>query len=82
MRRRVYCGAFGWIDTRVREADLAVAIRTFTVHGTGDDGCTRLGVGGGVVADSVPAAEWDETCLKAARLLEAAGAGSPALVRA
>lgn len=82
VRRGVYCGAFGWIDTRVREADLAVAIRTFTVHGTGDDGCTRLGVGGGVVADSVPAAEWDETCLKAARLLEAAGAGSPALVRA
>jgi para-aminobenzoate synthetase component 1 len=82
VRRGVYCGAFGWIDTRVNDADLAVAIRTFTVHGAGDDGCTRLGVGGGIVADSVPAAEWDETCLKAARLLDAAGAGARALVGA
>lgn len=82
VRRGVYCGAFGWIDTRAQEADLAVAIRTFTVHGAGDDGCTRLGVGGGIVADSQPAAEWDETCLKAARLLDAAGAGTPALVGA
>ena len=80
VRRGVYCGAFGWIDTRVQEADLAVAIRTFTVHGAGDDGCTRLGVGGGIVADSHPAGEWDETCLKAARLLAAAGAPAPALV--
>jgi para-aminobenzoate synthetase component 1 len=82
VRRGVYCGAFGWIDTREQQADLAVAIRTFTVHGRGDDGCTRLGVGGGIVADSEPAAEWDETCLKAARLLAAAGAGAPALVGA
>ncbi|MFN8028187.1 MAG: chorismate-binding protein [Acidimicrobiia bacterium] len=52
------------------------------MHGRGDDGCTRLGVGGGIVADSQPAAEWDETCLKAARLLEAAGTGAPALVGA
>jgi para-aminobenzoate synthetase component 1 len=82
VRRGMYCGAFGWIDTRARQADLAVAIRTFTVHGEGDDGCTRLGVGAGIVADSQPAAEWDETRLKAARLLAAAGAGTPALVGA
>jgi para-aminobenzoate synthetase component 1 len=80
VRRGVYCGAFGWIDSREQQADLAVAIRTFTVHGRGDDGCTRLGVGGGIVADSDPMAEWDETGLKAARLL--AGAGAPALVGA
>jgi para-aminobenzoate synthetase component 1 len=82
VRRGVYCGAFGWIDTRADDADLAVAIRTFTVHGNGDDGVTRLGVGGGVVADSDPRGEWDETCLKARRLLAAADAGAPALVRA
>ncbi len=82
VRRGVYCGAFGWLDTRTDDADLAVAIRTFTVHGTGDDGVTRLGVGGGVVADSDPRGEWDETCLKARRLLAAADAGKPALVRA
>jgi para-aminobenzoate synthetase component 1 len=82
VRRGVYCGAFGWIDTHVGAADLAVAIRTFTIHGTGDDGVTRLGVGGGVVADSDPRGEWEETCLKARRLLAAAGVGTPALVGA
>jgi len=85
VRRGVYCGAFGWIDTRADdparvEADLAVAIRTFTILGRGTSGCTHFGVGGGIVADSRPDAEWDETELKAARLLELAGAGAGALV--
>lgn len=70
VRRGVYCGATGWIDTERGEGDLAVAIRTFTIA----DGATTLGVGGGIVADSDPAAEWRETELKAARLLAAAGA--------
>jgi para-aminobenzoate synthetase component 1 len=69
VRRGVYCGAVGWIDTEHDEADLAVAIRTFTIAG----GQTSLGVGGGIVADSDPAAEWAETELKAARLLSALG---------
>src|SRR5207302_11452600 len=83
VRRGVYCGALGWIDTsagRARvEADLAVAIRTFTVLGTGDAGRTHFGVGGGIVADSRPDAEWQETELKASRLLRVAGADAPAL---
>jgi para-aminobenzoate synthetase component 1 len=70
VRRGVYCGGFGWIDTERDAADLAVAIRTFTVLPER----AELGVGAGIVADSVPAAEWDETELKAARLLRAAGA--------
>jgi para-aminobenzoate synthetase component 1 len=79
VRRGVYCGAFGWIDTRLVErghveADLAVAIRTFTILGEpGDDGaCTQLGVGGGIVADSAQEAEWLETELKASRLVHLA----------
>jgi para-aminobenzoate synthetase component 1 len=80
VRRGVYCGAVGWIDTATGDADLAVAIRTFTVLGTGDTGCTHFGVGGGIVADSRPDAEWDETELKASRLLRVAGAAVPALV--
>jgi para-aminobenzoate synthetase component 1 len=73
VRRGVYCGAVGWIDTAHNEGDLAVAIRTFTVaHGR-----TTLGVGGGIVADSDPEREWDETCLKARRLLRATGATEP-----
>jgi para-aminobenzoate synthetase component 1 len=85
VRRGVYCGGFGWIDTTTGdratvEAELAVAIRTFTVLGHDEHGCTQLGVGGGIVADSQPRAEWDETTLKASRLLRLAGADSAALV--
>jgi para-aminobenzoate synthetase component 1 len=81
VRRGVYCGAFGWIDTRADDpgrvtADFAVAIRTFTILRDR----THFGVGGGIVADSRPDAEWDETELKAARLLELAGADAAALV--
>jgi len=74
--RGVYCGATGWIDTELHAGDLAVAIRTFTVAG----GRTTLGVGGGIVADSDPAREWDETCLKARRLLARTGASDAAPV--
>jgi para-aminobenzoate synthetase component 1 len=70
VRRGVYCGAFGWIDTAAARADLAVAIRTFTLF----PDRSELAVGAGVVADSSPAAEWDETELKAARLLSVADA--------
>ena len=73
VRRGVYCGAVGWIDTERNAADLNVAIRTFTIAG----GITSLGVGSGIVADSDPGAEWEETKLKAARLLAAAGTGIP-----
>ena len=48
VRRGVYCGAVGWIDADRGRAELAVAIRTFTIAG----GRTYLGVGGGIVADS------------------------------
>jgi para-aminobenzoate synthetase component 1 len=69
VRRGVYCGAVGWIDTEHGAGDLAVAIRTFAIA----DGVTQLGVGAGIVADSDPTTEWHETELKAARLLMAAG---------
>jgi para-aminobenzoate synthetase component 1 len=72
VRRGVYCGAIGWVDGERGRAELAVAIRTFTIDG----GRTYLGVGGGIVADSRPADEWAETELKAARLLAAAGTTS------
>jgi para-aminobenzoate synthetase component 1 len=70
VRRGVYCGAIGWLDTERDSGDLAVAIRTF-VEAFGE---TTLGVGAGIVADSDPVREWEETELKAARLLRAAGA--------
>ena len=87
VRRGVYCGALGWIDTSAGDpervtADLAVAIRTFTVLGTPGAGCTQFSVGGGVVADSRPEAEWAETELKGARLLAVAGAEARTATRA
>ncbi|MGH9049821.1 MAG: anthranilate synthase component I family protein [Acidimicrobiia bacterium] len=68
VRRGVYCGAVGWIDTERDAGELAVAIRTFSIM----PGATHLGVGAGIVADSDPAAEWAETELKGARLLACA----------
>ncbi|MGH2759166.1 MAG: anthranilate synthase component I family protein [Actinomycetota bacterium] len=72
-RRGVYCGAIGFVDADRDVMDFNVAIRTFTfAHGT-----VSFGVGGGIVADSDPRAEWEETELKARRLLAVArGAGS------
>jgi para-aminobenzoate synthetase component 1 len=68
VRRGVYCGSLGWIDPS-GDLELSVAIRTFVAAA----GRLTLHVGGAVVADSDPSAEWQETMHKAARLLEAAG---------
>jgi para-aminobenzoate synthetase component 1 len=68
VRRGVYCGAIGFIDTDRSIVDLNVAIRTFTIT----RGATYFGVGAGIVADSDPVAEWEETELKARKLLSAA----------
>jgi para-aminobenzoate synthetase component 1 len=64
--REVYCGAIGYIgwDGSMK---LSVAIRTLTRR----DGVAHIHAGGGVVLDSEPAAEYDETLAKARALLEA-----------
>ena len=69
--RGVYCGAIGLVDTDGLAGELNVAIRTFWV----EDGRLHLGTGGGITWDSTPAGEWEETQLKARRLL-AIAAGS------
>ncbi|MCO4764111.1 MAG: anthranilate synthase component I family protein [Myxococcales bacterium] len=58
--RGPYCGTLGvWYpDGR---SDLSVGIRGVLQHGAR----AWLNVGSGIVADSIPAAEWQETCLKA-----------------
>lgn len=71
VRRGAYCGAVGFIDTERDVMDLNVAIRTFTIT----NGRTYFGVGAGIVADSDPSAEWEETELKARRLLAVCAAG-------
>lgn len=52
--------------------DLSVAIRTMVVR----DGKVIFNVGGGIVIDSDPEQEYDETLVKAKALLAALGAGS------
>jgi para-aminobenzoate synthetase component 1 len=49
--------------------DLSVAIRTMTVQ----DGLARFNVGGGIVADSQPILEYEESLTKASALLRALG---------
>ena len=54
--RGVYCGTIGgFLDDG--PGSWSVAIRTAVVHG----GRARYHVGGGIVIDSVPAEEWEET---------------------
>ena len=64
LRRGAYTGAFGYVS-RANDLVLAMAIRTLEVAG-GRWG--RYGTGGGIVADSDPAAEVEETRWKAAQL--------------
>ncbi len=64
--RGAYCGAYGWIGFDGR-ADLAMTIRTLTVTPE----WVLAQAGGGIVADSTPAAEYEESLLKVAPLLRA-----------
>lgn len=66
VRRGVYAGALGYFDVR-GGLDLSVVIRTFVCR----DGRAHLHVGGGVVADSDPEAEYVESLDKARAPLEA-----------
>ena len=61
--RGPYCGAFGWIHGE--QADLAVAIRTFWSDGKQ----IKFGTGAGITWGSDALGEWEETQLKAARLI-------------
>jgi para-aminobenzoate synthetase component I len=70
--RGPYCGAVGWVDADRRVAELAVGIRTFWATG----GRLHLGTGAGITWGSDAAREWDETELKARRLVAVASRAS------
>ncbi len=59
VKRGVYGGAVGYVGWG-GTLDTAIAIRTAVIK----DGQLHIQAGGGVVADSVPAAEWEETMNK------------------
>ncbi|GIK87976.1 MAG: anthranilate synthase component I [Betaproteobacteria bacterium] len=66
-RRGIYAGAVGYVSFH-DDMDLAIAIRTAVVK----DGVLYAQTGAGIVHDSVPASEWQETLSKARAVLRAA----------
>jgi para-aminobenzoate synthetase component 1 len=66
--RGPYCGSLGYIGCD-GSMDTSILIRTFTIG----KGWIQFPVGGGIVADSDPAAEYAETLHKAEGLLRALG---------
>lgn len=68
VRRGLYTGAIGYLGWN-GDMQLNIVIRTLVFR----HGRVHLQVGGGIVADSDPEREYEETIHKAAGLLEAAG---------
>ncbi len=66
-RRGVYAGAIGYFAAN-GTMDTCIALRTAVVK----DGTMYVQAGGGIVADSEPEAEYQESCNKARALLRAA----------
>lgn len=67
VKRGVYGGAVGYISWK-GDMDTAIAIRTAVIK----NGKLYIQAGGGVVADSVPRLEWEETMNKARAMFRAA----------
>jgi para-aminobenzoate synthetase component 1 len=65
-KRGPYCGALGWVQGD--QCELSVAIRIFF-----KDDKVRFGTGAGITWASVATDEWEETELKARRLISLAG---------
>jgi anthranilate synthase component 1 len=68
--RGPYAGAVGFFGFD-GELEVAITLRTIAMH----RGMAHVQAGGGIVADSVPAAEFQETLNKAAAMLRAIEAG-------
>ncbi len=67
VKRGIYAGAVGYLGFH-GDMDLAIAIRTAVVK----DGQLHVQAGAGIVADSDPSSEWQETQNKARAVLRAA----------
>jgi anthranilate/para-aminobenzoate synthase component I len=68
-RRGLYCGNIGVIGPQAKSLTLNIAIRTILLQ----NGIATLHAGGGIVADSNPSLEHQESLDKAAALLHALG---------
>ncbi|MER2526998.1 MAG: anthranilate synthase component I family protein, partial [Candidatus Competibacter denitrificans] len=67
VKRGIYAGAVGYLSWS-GNMDTAIAIRTAVIK----DGMVHIQAGGGVVADSIPRQEWEETMNKGRALFRAA----------
>jgi anthranilate synthase component 1 len=67
VKRGVYGGAVGYWSWS-GDMDVAIAIRTAVVK----DGVLNMQAGAGIVADSVPQSEWQETLSKSRAIFKAA----------
>jgi anthranilate synthase component 1 len=67
VKRGIYSGAVGYLGFN-GDMDVAIAIRTAVLK----DGWLHVQAAAGVVADSDPRAEWQETLHKSRALLRAA----------
>lgn len=72
VKRGIYGGAVGYLSW-AGDMDTAITIRTAVIK----DGELHVQAGAGVVADSVPASEWEETLNKARAVLRAAAMATP-----
>lgn len=70
-RRGPYCGSIAWIGAD-GSMDSSIIIRTLCI---GESGHVVAQAGGGIVSDSTPAAEYEESLTKAAPLLKALDGG-------
>jgi anthranilate synthase component 1 len=75
-RRGPYAGAVGYIDF-TGNMDTCIALRTLVIQGN----TVYLQAGAGIVYDSVPATEYEETLNKARGLLKAIEIAETQLVR-
>jgi anthranilate synthase component 1 len=66
VKRGIYAGAVGYLGWN-GNMDMAIAIRTAVIK----DGILSIQVGAGIVADSVPALEWEETRNKGRAMFKA-----------
>jgi anthranilate synthase component 1 len=66
VRRGVFGGAVGYLGWH-GEMDTAIAIRTGVIR----HGFVHVQAGAGVVADSIPSSEWNETLIKARAVMRA-----------
>ena len=66
VKRGIYGGAMGYLAWN-GNMDMAIAIRTAVIK----DGTLYVQAGAGIVADSVPKSEWEETQNKARAIVKA-----------